>query len=161
MSQDSTTLPLTANPPGQATLYTAEKTTTIPDPGGTVTTTDIEFDYSAHLDRIVTALEQLSLSVSLLTDEMQYVRESLINMSTNSTVIRNNTNTMVQKCTTDTNNLQDIRNVVLSDQQGPGVPIRDVYSSIAYSTLIKLFEDEGIDINALIAKTKAQLDGSI
>jgi hypothetical protein len=70
-------VPETLSPPGQATLYTAEKTTIVPDTGGEVTTTDIEFDYSEHLDRIVTALEQISISLSTLVETHQVVSNNI------------------------------------------------------------------------------------
>jgi hypothetical protein len=87
MANDSSLLPATAEPPGQATLYTAEKTTTVPNTGGEVTTTDIEFDYSAHLDRVVTALEQLSLSIAFIADKIDNISDRMSNISNNSDVV--------------------------------------------------------------------------
>jgi hypothetical protein len=87
MANDSSLLPATPEPPGQATLYTAEKTTTVPNTGGEVTTTDIEFDYSAHLDRVVTALEQLSVSMAFIADKIDNISDKLSNISNNSDTI--------------------------------------------------------------------------
>jgi hypothetical protein len=98
MANDSSLVPTTSNPPGQATLYTAEKTVAIAGAtgpgvvssgGGSVTTTDIEFDYSSHLDRIVTALEQISLSLAFVADKMDNVSDKLSNISENSDIITN------------------------------------------------------------------------
>lgn len=87
MANDSSLLPTTPEPPGQATLYTAEKTTTVPDTGGEVTTTDIEFDYSSHLDRIVTALEQVSLSMAFIADKIDNISDRITNISNRSDTI--------------------------------------------------------------------------
>ena len=99
MANDSSLLPATDAAPGRATLYTAEKTVAISGAtgpgvvtsgGGSVTTTDIEFDYSAHLDRIVTALEQMSLSMAFLADKLDNLSDK-INVNTD------NVTTLVQQ----------------------------------------------------------------
>jgi hypothetical protein len=88
MANDSSLLPETPNPPGQATLYTAEKTTVVPSvPPTTITTTDIEFDYSSHLDRVVTALEQLSLSIAFIADKIDNISDKISNVSSNSDIV--------------------------------------------------------------------------
>ena len=40
-----------------------------------------------------------------------------------------------------------------------GVKFEDKYAALSYSSLIKVFEEEGIDIDALIAKTQNKLQG--
>jgi len=70
------TLPEVPLPPGQASLYSSEQSTEIPDGGGTVTARDIEFNYSEHLDRIVTALEQLSVSTATIAENTTTIAEN-------------------------------------------------------------------------------------
>jgi hypothetical protein len=86
MANDSSLLPATSAAPGQATLYTAAQTVAIAGAtgpgvvtagGGSITTTDIEFDYSAHLDRIVTALEQMSLSMAFIADKVDNLTDKI------------------------------------------------------------------------------------
>ena len=86
MANDSSLLPATGAAPGQATLYTAAQTVAIAGAtgpgvvtagGGSITTTDIEFDYSAHLDRIVTALEQMSLSMAFVADKIDNLSDKI------------------------------------------------------------------------------------
>lgn len=87
MAEETIPLPTTPEPPGQATLYTAEKTTTVPDTGGEVTTTDIEFDYSSHLDRIVTALEQISSSMAFIADRVDNISIQQTTLAAKTTLI--------------------------------------------------------------------------
>lgn len=77
MAEDSTLLPNVDEPPGQASYYTAETVTSIPAGGGTVTGRGIAFDYSRHLDRMVTALEQMSISMALIAENTQDISSNL------------------------------------------------------------------------------------
>ena len=61
----------------QATIYTAEKTTVIPPTGGTVTTTDIEFDYSGHFDRMISAQEQLNSNIVALNSKIDTLNDKI------------------------------------------------------------------------------------
>ena len=99
MANDSSLLPTAGAPPGQASYYTAETVTTIPDAGGTVTGKGIAFDYSDHLDRIVTALEQLSLSMAFIADKIDNISDKLSNISNNSNTIATDQTTIANKQT--------------------------------------------------------------
>ena len=99
MANDSSLLPAAGAPPGQASYYTAETVTTIPDAGGTVTGKGIAFDYSDHLDRIVTALEQLSLSMAFIADKVDNISDKLSNISNNSNTIATDQTTIANKQT--------------------------------------------------------------
>jgi hypothetical protein len=66
-------------PPGQAALYSSEQTESIPSEGGTVTARDIEFDYSEHLDRIVTALERLAINTTIIANNTTTISNAVIN----------------------------------------------------------------------------------
>jgi hypothetical protein len=79
MAEDSTLLPNVDEPPGQAPYYTAETSTSIPDAGGTVTGKGIAFDYSAHLNRLVTALDQISISMALIAENTQDLSDNVQN----------------------------------------------------------------------------------
>jgi hypothetical protein len=109
MANDSSLLPATAAAPGRATLYTAERTVAISGAtgpgvvtsgGGSVTTTDIEFDYSAHLDRIVTALEQMSLSMAFLADKLDNLSDKINVNTDNVTTLVQQNHILVNQVTT-------------------------------------------------------------
>jgi hypothetical protein len=51
--------------------------------------------------------------------------------------------------------IEEIRDVVKNPS---GIPIKDIYASFSYSALVKLYQEEGRDINDLIARTKQILD---
>jgi hypothetical protein len=72
-------LPEVSPPPGQADLYSSEQTTSIPDAGGDVTARDIEFDYSEHLDRIVTALERLAINTTIIANNTTTISNAVVN----------------------------------------------------------------------------------
>jgi len=140
MANDSSLLPSTNPPPGSATQVGDN--------------TGVAFNYSPHLDRIVTALEELSLSMAFVADKIDNISDKLTDIS-------NTLGTIADKSIIDSQNLQDIRDIFLGEKEvvGAGIPIKDVYSALAYSSLIKVFEEEGVDIDALIAKTRSKLEG--
>ena len=51
--------------------------------------------------------------------------------------------------------LEAIENAVTTE----GVNFKDVYAALSYSSLIKVFEEEGTDIDDLISKTQNRLQG--
>lgn len=157
MPNDSSDLPFTENPPGQATLYTAEKTTTIPDAGGTVTTTDIEFDYSAHLDRIVTALEQMSLSMAFIADKMDTLTDRLTeisisqqNISERTSEISNSQQTISGKISS----MESHQNILKDLSLGSGIHTKSQYEWLSMAAIYKLFKEQNVDF----ASIKSQVD---
>ena len=133
-------LPTTEDPIGQATVYTAEKTTVVPSGGGSVTTTDIEFDYSEHFDRAITALEQISINLNTMKNNQEVLLASILNLSS-----------IVRSSAESANRIAEQLN-----SEG-GIPFKDIYGGIAYSSLIKLYREQGIDIDELINDTLARL----
>ena len=124
MANDSSLLPGTAAAPGQASYYTAETVTTIPDAGGTVTGKGIAFDYSNHLNRIVTALEQMSLSMAFIADKID-------NLSDNSTTIAIQTTTLASNSTT-----------ITGLATGPGIHIVGAYEVFQMVSIYKLLIEQ-------------------
>jgi hypothetical protein len=57
--------------------------------------------------------------------------------------------------------VEEIRDIINGTQEvtGGGVPIKDIYAALSYSALIKVFNEEGVDIDSLIEQTQAKLDG--
>lgn len=57
--------------------------------------------------------------------------------------------------------VEEIRDIVNGTQEvtGGGIPMKDVYAALSYSALIKVFNEEGVDIDALVSETKTKLDG--
>lgn len=144
------TLPSTTAPPGQAPIYTAERTTVIPGAsgdgvetpgGGSVTTTDIEIDYSNHLDRLVTALDQISSNIN----QMRAIQEQTV-------LILSQLNNNYQQSAVAATRVADTIS-------GDAIPTKDIYAALGYASLIRLFEEQGVDINSLLQKTKNILEG--
>jgi hypothetical protein len=71
MANDSSLLPSVAAAPGTATQ------------GGTVN----PFNYSAHLDRLVLALDQLSVSLAFIADKIDNMSDKLGDIATQSSII--------------------------------------------------------------------------
>ena len=141
--EDSTLLPGTDDPVGQAPL------------SGDVTK-GLAYNYSEHLDRIVTALEQLSISMA--------------EISANVSTITNNSSTLIQHTdqistvltTTDTTILADniqILSTKISEMQtlasSSGIHTIGPYEWLAYSSILQLYEEQGIDIASLKARVDA------
>ena len=57
--------------------------------------------------------------------------------------------------------VEEIRDIINGTQQvtGGGIPMKDVYAALSYSALIKVFNEEGVDIDSLIEQTQTKLDG--
>lgn len=98
---------------------------------GSTESVSIAFDYSDHFNRAITALE----------------------------FANNNSQTLLNKLTAVTESLQEIANSVNEQtlQLRTGVPIMDVYAPLSYSSLVKLYDDEGTNVTGLIARTKSVL----
>ena len=56
--------------------------------------------------------------------------------------------------------VEEIRDIINGTQEvtGAGIPFKDAYAGLSMSTLIKTLEEEKVNINNLIAKTKGYLD---
>lgn len=125
--------------PGQATLFTAEKTVAIPGAtgpgveqsgGGSVTTTDIEFDYSAHLDRIVLALEQSATANTEMVNLLTQLNTKIDIIAQTSAVLKQQAETT-------------------------GIHIIGPWEWLGYASIVKLFEEKGINLAELKAKVEA------
>jgi hypothetical protein len=81
MPNDSSLLPTTPAAPVAAVLTTSSAGT------GATANNAIAYDYSPHLIRIVTALEQLSLSIAFIADKMDNVSDKLSDIATQSSII--------------------------------------------------------------------------
>jgi hypothetical protein len=75
MANDSSLLPSTPTPPAAATLTTSSAGS------GATANNAIAYDYSPHLIRVVTALEQLSYSLAFIADKMDNVSDKLSDLA--------------------------------------------------------------------------------
>jgi len=108
-----------------------QATKTIENAGsGDTESVAVAFDYSEHMNALISAIDRLSKNTS------------------NTALILSSLLSQVKSQTT------AIENILLSD----GIPIKDVYSAVSYASLIRVLEEDGVDIDALIAKTQNRLD---
>ena len=80
MANDSSLLPTTPAAPAAAVLTTSSAGT------GATANNAIAYDYSPHLIRIVTALEQVSLSMAFIADKIDNVSDKLTDLATQSSI---------------------------------------------------------------------------
>ena len=80
MANDSSLLPTTPTAPAAAVLTTSSAGT------GATANNAIAYDYSPHLIRIVTALEELSLSMAFIADRIDNVSDKLTDLATQSSI---------------------------------------------------------------------------
>ena len=80
MANDSSLLPTTPTAPVAAVLTTSSAGT------GATANNAIAYDYSPHLIRIVTALEELSLSMAFIADKIDNVSDKLTDLATQSSI---------------------------------------------------------------------------
>jgi len=137
MANDSSLLPTTAAPPGSA-----------PTAGDN---TGSAFDYSDHLDRIVTALEQLSLSMAFVADKIDNISDKIDNISVQSTTISQQQTTIAAKQTA----IETYQKKLKELGEGDGVHILGPYEWLSMYAIYKLLVDQGVTDFASI---KAQID---
>lgn len=158
MAEDSTLLPNVDEPPGQAPYYTAETATSIPDEGGTVTGKGIAFDYSAHLNRLVTALEQISISMALIAENTQDLSDNVQNrivpaletITTQQTTIATQQTTIAAKQTA----METYQKKMKELGEGAGVHIVGPYEWLSMAAIYRIFIEQGVDF----ASIKQQID---
>jgi hypothetical protein len=159
MANDSSLLPTAGVPPGQAPYYTAETVTTIPDEGGTVTGKSIAFDYSDHLDRVVTALEQLSLSMAFIADKMDNISNKIDNISDRMSNISENSNSITssQAVIADKQSAIEIYQKKLKElAEGNGIRIVTPYEWVTLVSIYKLLIEENGLINGIRELTESE-----
>ncbi len=117
-----------SNPPGQAPLT----------PNGNT------FDYSDHLDRIVLALEHMAIASTETANQLNDINTKL-------DILVNNSTTIAQKQTLIANYQETIKNLA----QGDGVHVIGPWEWLGYASIVKLFEDKGINLAELKAKVEA------
>jgi len=120
-----------SNPPGQAPLSTASNS-------------GVAFDYSDHLDRIVLALEQMAIASTETANQLNDINTKL-------DILVNNSTTIAQKQTLIANYQETIKNLA----QGNGVHVIGPWEWLGYASIVKLFEDKGINLNELKNKVDA------
>lgn len=151
MAEDSTLLPNVDEPPGAA-----------PSSGdGTGTA----FDYSNHFDRIVTALEQMSLSLALIHDQLNVISSNSNIMAAAQTAIMSSQSTIADSQTTiadkqttiaDKQTLIETYQKTLKELgEGAGVHIQGPYEWLSMYAIYKLLTEEGVTD---FASLKAQVD---
>jgi hypothetical protein len=96
MANDSSLLPGTPTPPAAATLTTSSAGT------GATANNAIAYDYSPHLIRIVTALEQLSYSMAFIADKLDNLSDKMTVNSDNVTVLVDQVTRLTEQVTRET-----------------------------------------------------------
>ena len=101
-------------------------------------------------DYVYTA--QVSENVDNFSGEIKVIAP-IVKMAKELTLLREATQGIKTANTT-------VKEIVTGEQQvtGAGIPFRDAYAGLSMSTLIKVLEEERVNISALIAKTKQYLD---
>jgi hypothetical protein len=150
MSQDSTLLPNVDNPPGQASV--------IGDNTGTA------LDYSSHLDRVVTALEQMALSLALIYDKIDNISEKTDIIAASQASITSSQSTIADRQTTIANQQTIIANkqALIETYQkrlkelseGSGHHIVGPYEWLSMAAIYRIFVEQGVDF----ASIKQQID---
>lgn len=57
--------------------------------------------------------------------------------------------------------IEDMRDVVTGSREvtGGGIPIKDAYAALSYSTIFKVLTEQGVDVDSLISQTQTKLRG--
>jgi hypothetical protein len=98
------------------------------------------YNYSEHFNRAISALEQISININLIKNAQESSLSTLIVLAND---IRNGT--------VSTGRIAD---TISRD----AIQIKDIYSAVSYSSLLKVLEEDGVDVGALISKTQQTLD---
>lgn len=137
MANDSSLLPATAAPPGSASSAGDN--------------TGVAFDYSDHLDRIVTALEQLSLSMAFVADKIDNISDKIDNISVQASTIAQQQTTIATKQTA----METYQKKLKELGEANGIHVVGPYEWLSMYAIYKLLVDQGVTDFASI---KAQID---
>jgi hypothetical protein len=129
---------------GAVAYNTPATLTTVNAGAGDTESVAIAYDYSNQINAIVTAINNMSENTANTIISLSNVANKMVEVS----------NSIDQQ--TESINAQSA--VIQALLSSSGVPIRDVYGSLSYSTLIKVLEEEDVDIDDLIARTRVYLE---
>lgn len=149
----ATGAPTTVNPsvsgiPAQATLFTAEKTVAVSGAtgpgvtssgGGSFTTTDIEFDYSAHLTSIATSLAVIATNTSTI--------------AVNTTLMASNSTTVAEKVTA----METYQKRLKELGEGKGIHVVGPWEWIGLISIYRLLVEEGKVLDTTLDVTDEQI----
>ena len=141
--EDSTLLPSTNDPVGQASLSSESGK-------------GLAYNYSEHLDRVITALEQLSISMATISANISILTANSSTMIQHTGQISDTLSTSDSSKLAD--NIQTLSNKISEMQtlaSGTGIHTIGPYEWLAYSSILQLYEEQGIDIASLKARVDA------
>jgi hypothetical protein len=136
--------PTTVNPsvsgiPTQAPYYTADTITTVPSFGGDVTSTDIAFDYSAHLTSIATSLAVIATNTSTI--------------AVNTTLMAANSTTVAEKVTA----METYQKRLKELGEGKGIHVVGPWEWIGLISIYRLLVEEGKILDTTLDVTDEQI----
>jgi hypothetical protein len=129
---------------GAVAYNTPATLTTVNAGAGDTESVAIAYDYSDQINAIVSAINNMSENTANTIISLSNVANKMVEVSNS-----------IEQQTKSINAQSAVIQALLSSS---GVPIRDVYGSLSYSTLIKVLEEEDVDINELIARTRVYLE---
>jgi DNA-binding NarL/FixJ family response regulator len=142
MANDSSLLPGTPTPPPAATLTTSSAGT------GATANNAIAYDYSPHIIRILTAIEQISYSLAFIADKIDNMSDKSSEIATNSSAIRSSLATMASSSTT-----------IATAATGDGIHMKGAQDWIGLISTYKLYvEDSGAIGLTALEGYKAKID---
>ena len=134
--EDSTLLPSTNDPVGQASLSSESGK-------------GLAYNYSEHLDRVITALEQLSISMATISANISTMIQHTGQIS--DTLTTSDSSKLADNIQTLSNKISEMQTLA----SGTGIHTIGPYEWLAYSSILQLYEEQGIDIASLKARVDA------
>lgn len=136
--------PTTVNPsvsgiPAQAPYYTADTITTVPAAGGSVTSRDIAFDYSAHLTSIATSLAVIATNTSTI--------------AVNTTLMAANSTTIAEKVTA----METYQKRLKELGEGRGIHVVGPWEWVGMIAIYRLLVEEGKALDTSMDVTNEQM----
>lgn len=136
--------PTTVNPsvsgiPAQAPYYTADTITTVPALGGSVTSKDIAFDYSAHLTSIATSLAVIATNTSTI--------------AVNTTLMAANSTTVAEKVTA----METYQKRLKELGEGKGIHVVGPWEWVGMIAIYRLLVEEGKVLDKTLDVTDEQM----
>ncbi len=121
MANDSSLLPTTPTAPAAAVLTTSSAGT------GATANNAIAYDYSPHLIRIVTALEQVSLSMAFIADKIDNVSDKLTDLATQSSIQNSILSSMYAAITPGSTTIGAILSDIAQASENSAVSLAGIY----------------------------------
>lgn len=117
----------------------------------------VAIDYTSYYDRIATALETIASNSTTIKDDIAAIKTDIDTIATQITTIATQTTTIATKTTDIAGHQQTLAqkvSIIENRASDLGVKIIGPWEWLGLSSIVKLYDEKGVDYNALKARVE-------